>query len=203
MITQTLEYALRATVFLAQRSPSPATTEEIAANTKVPQAYLSKVLQSLGRHDIVRSQRGLHGGFALTKIPKHITILDVANAVEPIRRIRSCPLDLSEHSGSLCPLHRKLDNSIAAIEHVFHTTTIAEVLSAPGEPTPLCRVRMESVPQSQAWLPILDTASHTKASHVPFPKSTNGGKARRSKRQRTAKKRPNSVSNFPKSKTRT
>ena len=46
MLSQTVEYALRAMVYLADQSPSPRTTEQIATATKVPAAYLSKVLQS-------------------------------------------------------------------------------------------------------------------------------------------------------------
>ena len=50
MFSQTVEYALRAVVHLADQAPSPRTTDQIAAATRVPKAYLSKVLQGLG-HD--------------------------------------------------------------------------------------------------------------------------------------------------------
>ena len=69
---------------------------EIAEATKVPAAYLSKVLQAMSRAGLVRSQRGLHGGFQLISQPNQINILDVVNAVDPIQRIESCPLTV-EH----------------------------------------------------------------------------------------------------------
>ncbi|MEO6809766.1 MAG: Rrf2 family transcriptional regulator, partial [Isosphaeraceae bacterium] len=67
MISQTAEYALRAIVFLGGHVGRPATTRQIAATTKVPVGYLSKVLQSLGKAGLVDAQRGLHGGYVLAR----------------------------------------------------------------------------------------------------------------------------------------
>jgi DNA-binding IscR family transcriptional regulator len=55
VISQTVEYALRAMVHLASRSPAAQTTDEIALATQVPRAYLSKVLQGLGRAKLVHA----------------------------------------------------------------------------------------------------------------------------------------------------
>jgi Rrf2 family protein len=138
MLSQTVEYALRAMVHLASKAPDPQTTEQIAAVTLVPRAYLSKVLQSLGRAGLVHSQRGLGGGITLTREPKKLTILDIVNAVEPLQRIKTCPLGLSSHGVRLCPLHRRLDNALATVEKAFGGTTLAEVLADPSRSVPLC-----------------------------------------------------------------
>ena len=103
MFTQTVEYALRAIVHLAQQSPAASTTEDVADATHVPRAYLAKILSGLRRSGLVKSQRGLGGGISLSKPPEELTILDVVNAVEPIERIKICPLGLSEHGSNLCP----------------------------------------------------------------------------------------------------
>jgi len=145
MISQTVEYALRAVVHLAQHSPQACTTEEIASATRVPRAYLSKVLQALVRGGVVHSQRGIGGGMTLTKPPSELTILEVVSAVEPIRRIRSCPLGLAAHGVHLCPLHRRLDDALAMVEKAFQASTLAEILAEPSHSTPLCEfpVRMQ------------------------------------------------------------
>jgi Rrf2 family protein len=137
MFSQTVEYALRAVVYLA-REPSSATTEEIARATRVPQAYLAKVLHSLSVAQVVRSQRGIGGGMSLLRDPKELTILEVVNAVDPIRRIRECPLGLAAHGIRLCPLHRRLDNALAMVEDAFRQTTLAEILAEPSPSVPLC-----------------------------------------------------------------
>jgi Rrf2 family protein len=138
VLSQTVEYALRAVVHLASEAPSGRTTRQIAEATRVPPAYLSKVLQSLGRSGVVHSQRGIGGGMTLTKSPERLTILEVVSAVEPIQRIRTCPLGLAAHGVHLCPLHRRLDNALATVEDAFRHTTLAEVLAEPTRSVPLC-----------------------------------------------------------------
>jgi acyl-CoA dehydrogenase len=64
LLSQTVEYALRAAVCLAGRDEGQ-TTPEIAETTKVPPSYLSKVLQGLARAGIVEGKRGVGGGFKL------------------------------------------------------------------------------------------------------------------------------------------
>lgn len=129
MLSQTTEYALRAVVFLGESYGEPRTTREVAEATRVPGGYLSKVLQALSRAGLVRSQRGLHGGFTLRRAPQHISVYDVIQTVDPIRRIVSCPLELPEHSGQLCALHRRLDDALATIEATFRATSIAQVIA--------------------------------------------------------------------------
>lgn len=138
MFSQTVEYALRAVVHLASNAPAPRTTEQIAKITKVPQAYLSKVIQNLVQAGVLRSQRGLGGGIALVKEPKDLTILEVVNAVDPIRRIKTCPLELAAHGVKLCPLHKRVDQALEAVETAFAKTTLQEIIDEPTESIPLC-----------------------------------------------------------------
>ena len=141
MISPTAEYALRAIVALAQGNGDAMVTRRIAEITKVPPGYLSKVLQILGRRGLVRSRRGLGGGFVLAKRPDEMTVLDVVNAVDPIKRIECCPLDLKAHCDNLCSLHQRLDAATALIERAFAETTVADVLADTGRSTPLCQRR--------------------------------------------------------------
>jgi Rrf2 family nitric oxide-sensitive transcriptional repressor len=146
VLSQTVEYALRAVAHLANESPKGQTTDQIAQATRVPRAYLSKVLQGLSRGGLVHSQRGLGGGMTLTKSPDELTILEVVNAVEPLQRIRTCPLGLAAHGVRLCPLHRRLDDALALVEEAFSKSTLANILSEPTSSKPLCpfpNVRIE------------------------------------------------------------
>jgi len=138
VISQTLEYSLRAVVALAQRAPEPCTAQRISELTDVPGPYLAKLMQGLVRSGLVHSRRGLHGGFVLAKSPQELTIWDVVDAVEPFQRIRACPLRIGVHSTGLCPLHRRLDEAMETVEKSFRETTIAELLNDPAGRSPLC-----------------------------------------------------------------
>jgi len=138
MLSQTVEYALRAVVYLAMHSPEPQTTAAIAEATKVPTAYLAKVLQGLRAKDIVKLQRGLRGGVSLAREPDQITILDVVNAVDPVQRITHCPLDLKAHGVKLCALHFRMEQALQSMELAFRSTTLAELLQDPNPSVPLC-----------------------------------------------------------------
>lgn len=137
MFSKTVEYALRAIVHLAQHTPDAQKTSQIAESTKVPPAYLSKVLQGLQVAGLVKMQRGIGGGVSLVDSPDDLTILDIVNAVEPIERIRTCPLELKGHGTRLCALHRRMDKAIEETEKAFRSTTLAEILAEPNQSVPL------------------------------------------------------------------
>jgi Rrf2 family protein len=139
MISRTAEYALRAVIVLGSSPATPRTTQQIAEQTRVPAGYLSKVLQTLGRAGLVEAQRGLYGGFVLSRSLDGLTILDVINAVDPLERIDRCPLRIAAHGTRLCALHRRLDQGIAQLEALFGGTTIGELLAAQDAGQPLCQ----------------------------------------------------------------
>lgn len=131
MISQTAEYALRAVVFLAERPQERHTTRTIAEHAQVPAGYLAKVMQSLAQAGVVRGQRGLNGGFSLARSPGEIALSEVVEAIDPIRRIRECPLNLEAHRTELCPLHSRLDKALARIEREFRESTVQDLLVRP------------------------------------------------------------------------
>lgn len=132
MLSQTIEYALRAMTHLATLAPGmSASSSVIAQHTQVPQGYLSKVLRDLVVADLIRSQRGPNGGFTLARAAADISIYDVVTAVDPMQRITECPLGNPNHV-QLCPLHRRLDQAMDMVEREFKATSLGELLA----PTP-------------------------------------------------------------------
>jgi len=142
MFSQTVEYALRAVVCLGQHVGAALTTQELADLTHVPASYMSKVLQSLGRAGIIRATRGIGGGYLLALPADHVSIYEVISAIEPVQRIKTCPLGLKSHGTNLCPLHHRMDHVLAGAEKAFRETTIAELLNDSNPSTPLCESRL-------------------------------------------------------------
>ncbi len=138
MISQTAEYALRAMTFLALRERTVCTNTEIAKATLIPVGYLAKVMQALTRARIVRSQRGLNGGFTFHKDPAEVSLLEIIDAVDPIRRFHECPFGLETHVKGLCRLHGKLDEAGQALAKIFGEATVAQLLETSDDKTSGC-----------------------------------------------------------------
>lgn len=127
LLSEATEYGLRAIVWLSNQPREPHKVQAIAEATDAAPGYLIKVLQALAKAGIVSAHRGTTGGYALSRDPESLTALEVVSAIDPIERIRSCPLRLAAHASGLCPLHQRIDSSLAAIEQDFARTTIAEL----------------------------------------------------------------------------
>lgn len=137
LISRTSEYALRAVIWLVQDPANSQTTRQIAAGTRAPPDYISKVLQLLARAGLVRGQRGSGGGFLFAGDPAEVTVLDVINAVDPLERIHTCPLGLKAHGKNLCPLHCGMNDAVGQMEATFARTKLAALLTGATSSVPL------------------------------------------------------------------
>lgn len=83
MLTRSSDYAMRALVHLAQCPQGKAERlDSIAKAQKVPPALLSKILQTLVRAGVIRSQKGYGGGYALVTDPKELTLREVVEHID-------------------------------------------------------------------------------------------------------------------------
>src|SRR5256886_8541607 len=83
------DYALRAVIELASSADGPIKGERIAQAQEIPLKFLENILGDLRHAGIVRSQRGVEGGYWLARPAEEITVADVVRAVEgPIANVR-------------------------------------------------------------------------------------------------------------------
>ena len=78
------DYASRALLSLALRSDgtTPTSVRDIAERTGLPQPYLEQILLALKGAGIVRSKRGVGGGYVLARPPSGITLGAIVAAVD-------------------------------------------------------------------------------------------------------------------------
>jgi len=77
------DYAARALLSLALHgSDRPTSVKEIAERTHLPQPYLEQILLSVKGAGLVRSKRGVGGGYVLARAPEEITLAEIVAAVE-------------------------------------------------------------------------------------------------------------------------
>ena len=134
MISKTGLHAVRALLALAHLPEGEhAGAASIAADIGAPPNYLSKLLNSLAREGLVQSQKGLGGGFRLTRDPSEISLLDIVDPIERVSRWSGCILGRSECSDSHpCAIHNRWKKVRAAYLQLLQTTTLANLV-AKGE----------------------------------------------------------------------
>jgi Rrf2 family transcriptional regulator, iron-sulfur cluster assembly transcription factor len=77
------DYAARALLSLALHgSDRPTSVKEIAERTTLPQPYLEQILLAVKGAGLVRSKRGVGGGYVLARPPEEITLAEILAAVE-------------------------------------------------------------------------------------------------------------------------
>lgn len=82
-ITRQTEYAIRGLQELAKRnSDKPVQLKAIAQTCGVSEAFLAKIFQMLSQQDIVKSHRGVKGGFSLGRKPEEITLRSIVEVCE-------------------------------------------------------------------------------------------------------------------------
>lgn len=82
-LSRTVAYAVRATLQLAQlEAQGPVPCSKLANEGKMPERFLLQILRNLVTHGILRSTRGVDGGYALTKPADQISLLEVIEAIE-------------------------------------------------------------------------------------------------------------------------
>ena len=82
-LSRTVTYALKATLQLAQNTQGgPVPRSRLAAQGAMPERFLLQILRSLVTHGILKSTRGVDGGYVLLREPTEISLLDVIEAIE-------------------------------------------------------------------------------------------------------------------------
>jgi Rrf2 family protein len=77
------DYASRALLSLAlDGGDTPVSVRDIATRTGLPQPYLEQILLALKGAGLVRSKRGVGGGYVLARSPDDITLGDIVSAVD-------------------------------------------------------------------------------------------------------------------------
>lgn len=113
-LNQATDYAFRIIMFLARQKPDKISdARQIAETEKIPIRFLLKTIRLLTHADIVRSYRGIKGGYQLAKHPAQITLKDVVEAVEGPIVVNKCLMnaeDCNKDATGWCPIHRALAN---------------------------------------------------------------------------------------------
>lgn len=129
MLTRNTDYAVRAMCYMAKKGRGVISVTELVASLKIPRPFLRKILQELTKKGLVKSYKGIGGGFKLGSSPDRIFLVDLIEVFqgplcinECIFKKRACP------NTSECPLKKRIDSIERKVEAELRTITIGSLL---------------------------------------------------------------------------
>jgi len=131
MFSKATEYALRATIYLAQKS-SPENKlglEDISMAIDSPKSFTAKIMQVLTKDNrIVSSARGPMGGFFLSDKAKKLPVCSVLQAMGEDEILEKCVMGLKKCSETQpCPMHPQYKIIKKQLLDMFTSKTIQEL----------------------------------------------------------------------------
>jgi Rrf2 family protein len=143
------DYAIRALVELAAAGDGPVKGDRIAQAQQIPINFLENILVSLRHAGLVRSQRGVEGGYWLARPPAEINLAQVIRAIDgPLANVRGQRSEELEFMGAAASLRDVWIAVRASLRGVLESVTLADVAS--GE-LPAAVAALASDPD--AWTP--------------------------------------------------
>jgi Rrf2 family protein len=136
MFSRSAEYAIRALTYLAaQEQGKLSGAREIAEAENIPMPFLWKILQKLAARKLVRSFRGVRGGYELAKAPQRVTVDKVLKEMGEGASLERCILGFAEcRDKNPCPLHMLWREPRATLRDALRRATLAD-LSATQRPS--------------------------------------------------------------------
>jgi len=132
-LSRTVSYAVHATLQLARsESLSPVPCSQLASEGNMPERFLLQVLRNLVTHGILRSTRGVDGGYSLVRQPEDISLLEVIEAIEgPLDN--NAPLTKGLPEASQQKLQQAFQDVTATTRKQLETIRLAHLIEPPKD----------------------------------------------------------------------
>jgi Rrf2 family protein len=143
-----VDYGMRAVLELA-RLGEPATGEALARAQGLPVKFLAAIMNDLRRAGVVSSQRGMEGGYRLSRPPGQITVADIMRALDgPLAEVRGLRPEMTTYEGAAKHLQDVWVATRASLRAVLERVTLEDVVKG-KLPAPVARL----VADPDAWEP--------------------------------------------------
>lgn len=129
MLSKTCEYAIRAMIYIAQKSKNEEKIgiKAIAKGINSPEHFMAKILQELSRKKLLQSTKGPNGGFYLDSDHLKYSLADIVKAIDGDKLFTGCGLGLENCSEKKpCPLHYEFKTIREKIKLTLQTAKVGE-----------------------------------------------------------------------------
>jgi Rrf2 family protein len=148
IFSKTTSYGIRALAYIASQPERLCGLQEIAEHETIPPAYLRKILGELRRHRLLRSVKGIHGGYELGRAPEAITLWEVFKVLEPDPYMDACFLgDKVCSPDEACAFHDDWSKVRRDLVSLLETRTILEAAAEISK-----QGRLRKSPQTAPWI---------------------------------------------------
>jgi Rrf2 family protein len=132
-LTQAGDYAIRSMLYIASFPEGRAVLRsEVSEAEGIPLSFTAKILRSLVRAGVLRSTRGVHGGFTLARPASEINLLQVVEAIEgPIALTACVPFPGACERASNCPASEVWEAVQAEMARILEQATLEVLVSTP------------------------------------------------------------------------
>ncbi len=129
-ITRQTEYAIRGLQELARRNDeAPVQLKLIAGSCQVSEAFLAKIFQMLAQAGVVKSHRGVKGGFSLGRAAEDITLREIVEICEGGIALNHCLRKVDPcQDADTCAIANVWREAQAALTGALDRTTLADVI---------------------------------------------------------------------------
>lgn len=111
-ITQEADYGFRVILYLSKLGyGKKVEAKTISQDENIPLRFLLKLLRKLTQSDIIKSYRGVNGGYALNHLPENITLKTVIESIDGPIHLNRCLYDPGHCNlkrSSVCGVHNAL-----------------------------------------------------------------------------------------------
>lgn len=131
MFSKACEHGIKAIIYIATQSIDGLRVKigDVSTKTGTPEAYTSKILSSLTKHQVVHSLTGPHGGFVMDlEMMKQIKISQIVFAIDGDNIYNGCALGLSECDHTQpCPLHENFLKIREDLKSMLENTSVYDL----------------------------------------------------------------------------
>lgn len=131
MFSKACEYAIKASIYIVTQSlqNKKVSLKDIATEINSPEAFTSKILQQLVKHNLVFSYKGPTGGFFIDSDKlDSIKLYDIVSAIDGENIFKGCALGLEKCNEKMpCPVHEKFKTIRDGLRDMMLATTIKEL----------------------------------------------------------------------------
>lgn len=146
-ITQAGEYALLALIHLAKQPDGQLVMiDDISKNERIPKGFLAKILQSLAKAGLIRSRQGARGGFALSRTPENISVLEVIEVIEGKIAFQRCLEEGGCERADSCTLCAVFSEAQNRVTEVFSEMTVRDLM----QPKEIALAKVRQLPRQPA-----------------------------------------------------